>query len=59
MILLGALNALKRLAPEKAIVSLLEKKLGTEAGKREILVLNKRALQVGASEARRLVPAAK
>jgi 2-oxoglutarate ferredoxin oxidoreductase subunit gamma len=54
MILLGALNALKELVPEKVVVALLEKKLGTEPGKREILVLNREALQVGAAEARRI-----
>ncbi len=51
MVMLGALNALKHLADEKAMVSLLEKKLGTEAGKREILSLNRQALRVGAAEA--------
>jgi len=53
MIMLGALNALKHLAPHKAMVRLLEKKLGTEAGKREILALNRQALEVGAAEAAR------
>jgi len=51
MILLGALAALKSLVSEKEIVSLLEKKLGTAPGKREILDLNKQALAVGAQEA--------
>ena len=53
MVLLGALARLKSLAPPEAIVRLLEKKLGTEAGKREILDLNKQALAVGADEAER------
>jgi 2-oxoglutarate ferredoxin oxidoreductase subunit gamma len=53
MILLGALARLKSLAPPEAIVRLLEKKLGTQAGKREILDLNKQALEVGAAEADR------
>jgi len=53
MILLGALARLKSLAPPEAIVRLLEKKLGTQAGKREILDLNKQALAVGAAEADR------
>ncbi|MGB2613788.1 MAG: 2-oxoacid:acceptor oxidoreductase family protein [Phycisphaerae bacterium] len=54
MILLGALARLKGLAPAEAIVHLLEKKLGTQAGKREILNLNKKALEVGAAEAERV-----
>jgi len=54
MILLGALNRLKGLAPEKAIVALLQKKLGTVADKREILDLNKQALKIGAAEADRV-----
>jgi len=54
MILLGALAALKPLASEKEIVALLEKKLGTAPGKREILDLNKKALRVGADEVRKL-----
>jgi 2-oxoglutarate ferredoxin oxidoreductase subunit gamma len=53
MVMLGALVALKALAAEKDIVALLEKKLGTEPGKREILNLNKEALGVGAAEARK------
>ena len=48
MVMLGALNALKDFAPEPAIVSLLREKLGTEAGKRELLDLNKKALRLGA-----------
>ena len=51
MILLGALAVLKSPASEKEIVALLEKKLGTAPGKREILDLNKQALRVGAAEA--------
>ena len=51
MIMLGALATLKSLATEKEIVSMLEKKLGAAAGKREILKLNKQALLVGAAEA--------
>jgi Pyruvate/2-oxoacid:ferredoxin oxidoreductase gamma subunit len=54
MIVLGALARLKSLAPAEAIVRLLEKKLGTQAGKREILDLNKQALEVGAAEVRKL-----
>jgi len=54
MIMLGALNGLKELVPEKAVAALLEKKLGTEPGKRELLALNKQALLVGAAEARRV-----
>jgi 2-oxoglutarate ferredoxin oxidoreductase subunit gamma len=57
MILLGALVELKHLATEKEVVALLEKKLGAEPGKREILDLNKQALRVGAAEAARLAPA--
>ena len=57
MILLGALVALKHLATEKEVVAMLEKKLGSEPGKREILDLNKQALRVGAAEAARLTPA--
>jgi len=53
MILLGALARLKGFAAPDAIVRLLEKKLGTQAGKREILDLNKQALEVGAAEADR------
>jgi 2-oxoglutarate ferredoxin oxidoreductase subunit gamma len=51
MILLGALAALKNLASEKEVVAMLEQKLGTEPGKREILALNRQALRVGADEA--------
>jgi 2-oxoglutarate ferredoxin oxidoreductase subunit gamma len=51
MILLGALAVLKSPASEKEIVALLEKKLGTAPGKREILDLNKKALALGAAEA--------
>jgi 2-oxoglutarate ferredoxin oxidoreductase subunit gamma len=51
MVMLGALAQLKGLASEKEIVALLEEKLGAEAGKREILQLNKQALHVGAEEA--------
>jgi 2-oxoglutarate ferredoxin oxidoreductase subunit gamma len=54
MILLGALNRLLGLAAEKEIAGLLEKKLGADPDKREILDLNKRALKVGAREAERL-----
>jgi 2-oxoglutarate ferredoxin oxidoreductase subunit gamma len=54
MVMLGALSALKGLASEKEVVALLEKKLGTEPGKREILQLNKQALIVGADEARKV-----
>ncbi len=57
MIMLGALNALKRLAPPRAIESLLEEKLGREAGKREVLALNKQALKVGAAEAGKVAAA--
>jgi 2-oxoglutarate ferredoxin oxidoreductase subunit gamma len=53
MILLGALAELKNLATEKEIVAMLQKKLGTEPGKREILALNKKALTLGAAEARK------
>jgi len=56
MILLGALAVIKGLAAEKEIVALLEHKLGAEAGKREILDLNRQALRVGAAEAGRLAP---
>ena len=59
MILLGALAVLKALASEKEIVALLEQKLGTAPGKREILDLNKKALRVGADEARKLAAARK
>ena len=51
MVMLGALLALKPMATEREAAVLLEKKLGTESGKREILDLNKRALQIGAAEA--------
>jgi 2-oxoglutarate ferredoxin oxidoreductase subunit gamma len=51
MIMLGALLVLKPLAGEREALDMLEKKLGTEAGKREILDLNKRAFRVGADEA--------
>jgi 2-oxoglutarate ferredoxin oxidoreductase subunit gamma len=54
MILLGTLAALKSLASEKEIVAMLEKKLGTEPGKREILDLNRKALRLGAAEAGKL-----
>ena len=54
MILLGALNRLKDLAPEKAIAGLLQKKLGSAADKREILDLNRQALKIGAAEADRV-----
>jgi 2-oxoglutarate ferredoxin oxidoreductase subunit gamma len=54
MILLGALAALKNLATEKEIVAMLEKKLGTEPGKREILDLNRQALRLGAEEAKKV-----
>ncbi len=47
MVLLGALAVLKDLATDKEIVAMLEKKLGTEPGKREILALNKQALRLG------------
>jgi len=50
MIVLGALAALKHVATEKEVVSLLEKKLGTGSGKREILALNRQALRVGAAK---------
>jgi 2-oxoglutarate ferredoxin oxidoreductase subunit gamma len=55
MVMLGALLVLKPLAGEREAAALLEKKLGTEPGKREILDLNKRALEVGAAEARKAV----
>jgi len=54
MILLGALNRLKGLAEERAVVALLEKKLGADPEKRDLLALNKEALRVGAAEADRL-----
>jgi 2-oxoglutarate ferredoxin oxidoreductase subunit gamma len=54
MVLLGALSVLKNLATEKEIVALLENKLGTAPGKREILDFNKKALHVGADEARKI-----
>ena len=57
MIMLGALVALKHLAAEKDVVAMLERKLGADAGKREILDLNKQALKVGAAEAARQAPA--
>ena len=57
MVMLGALNKLKNLTTEKAIVALLEKKLGTEPGKREILSLNRQALSVGAAQAKKIAPA--
>ena len=57
MIMLGALNALKNFAPPTAMVRLLEKKLGTAPGKREILALNRQALRVGASEVERIASA--
>ena len=53
MIMLGAMLVLKPLAGECEALDMLEKKLGTEAGKREILDLNKRALQLGGDEARK------
>jgi len=56
MIMLAALARLKGLAAEKALISLLEKKLGTDPGKREILGLNRQALKVGAAEADRVAP---
>ena len=56
MIMLAALARLKGLAAEKDLVSLLEKKLGTDPGKREILDLNKQALKMGAAEADRVAP---
>jgi len=56
MVMLGALTKLKNLAAEKDLVALLEKKLGTDPGKREILDLNRQALKVGAAEADRLAP---
>ncbi len=51
MVLLGALNRLKGLAEAKEIVALLERKLGTDPDKRDILDLNKQALKVGAEQA--------
>jgi 2-oxoglutarate ferredoxin oxidoreductase subunit gamma len=57
MIMLGALLALKPLASEKDAAALLEKTLGTQPGKREILDLNKRALGLGFDEVRRLTSA--
>ena len=57
MVMLGALNELKHLTTEKATVALLEKKLGTEPGKREILSLNRQALRVGTAEARKALAA--
>jgi len=57
MVMLGALAALKRLATEKEVVALLEKKLGAGPGKREILALNRQALRVGAAEAARTASA--
>jgi 2-oxoglutarate ferredoxin oxidoreductase subunit gamma len=56
MIMLGALAALKDMVRQKDAAALLEKKLGTEPGKREILDLNKKALRVGADEARKAAP---
>ena len=58
MILLGALAALKGLATEKEIVAMLEKKLGTEPGKRHLLALNKQALHLGAEEAKKVATGA-
>jgi 2-oxoglutarate ferredoxin oxidoreductase subunit gamma len=57
MILLGALAALKGLASEKDIVAMLEKKLGAEPGKREILDLNRKALHLGVTQAERVAAA--
>ncbi|MBM4020525.1 MAG: 2-oxoacid:ferredoxin oxidoreductase subunit gamma [Planctomycetes bacterium] len=57
MVMLGALLALKPLASEKDAAALLEKKLGAEPGKREILDLNKKALRTGLDEAGRLASA--
>jgi 2-oxoglutarate ferredoxin oxidoreductase subunit gamma len=54
MIVLGALAALKDLATEKEVVSMLEKKLGTGSGKREIFALNRQALRVGAAEVKKI-----
>ncbi len=51
MVMLGALNALKDLAPEKAIAALLERKLGTDPDKRALIDLNRQALKVGAAHA--------
>jgi 2-oxoglutarate ferredoxin oxidoreductase subunit gamma len=53
MVMLGALMALKALAGEKDAFALLEKQLGAEPGKREILDLNKRAIRIGLDEARK------
>jgi 2-oxoglutarate ferredoxin oxidoreductase subunit gamma len=50
MVMLGALVALKHIATEKDVVTMLEKKLGSGPGKREILALNKQALRVGAEK---------
>jgi 2-oxoglutarate ferredoxin oxidoreductase subunit gamma len=57
MILLGALMVLKHFATEKDVVTMLEKKLGTGPGKREMLALNKQALRVGAAEAAKIAGA--
>jgi 2-oxoglutarate ferredoxin oxidoreductase subunit gamma len=56
MIMLGALVALKGLASEKDVVAMLEQKLGTGPGKREILALNRKALALGAQEAKKQKP---
>jgi 2-oxoglutarate ferredoxin oxidoreductase subunit gamma len=53
MIMLGALLVLKPLTGQREALALLEAKLGTEPGKREILDLNKRAFQIGVDEARK------
>lgn len=58
MILLGALNALKHLTTADRISRLLRKKLGTEPGKREILALNRQAIQVGAARAEKVATGA-
>jgi 2-oxoglutarate ferredoxin oxidoreductase subunit gamma len=50
MVILGALVALKHLATEKEVVTMLEKKLGSDPGKREILALNRQALRLGAEK---------
>ena len=57
MILMGALVTLKNLATEKDVATMLEKKLGTEPGKREVLDLNKKALHLGVTEVQRLAVA--
>jgi len=53
VILLGAMNTVKPLMDEKAVMTTMDKILGSDASKAKILDLNKQAYKVGVEQARK------